>query len=77
LNLPLGYRYATTYAGIRAAERDDLSLIVSGMPATAAAVFTQNRVQASPVRLSRRHPDQCRQCQLRHAYGRCRGARHM
>jgi glutamate N-acetyltransferase / amino-acid N-acetyltransferase len=55
LNLPLGYRYATTYAGIRAAERDDLSLIVSGMPATAAAVFTQNRVQASPVRLSRRH----------------------
>src|SRR5689334_2319554 len=25
------------------------------MPATAAAVFTQNRVQASPVRLSRRH----------------------
>jgi glutamate N-acetyltransferase/amino-acid N-acetyltransferase len=55
LNLPLGYRYATTYAGIRAAERDDLSLIVSGMPAAAAAVFTQNRVQAAPVRLSRRH----------------------
>jgi glutamate N-acetyltransferase/amino-acid N-acetyltransferase len=55
LNLPLGYRYASTYAGIRAAARDDLSLIVSGMPAAAAAVFTQNRVQASPVRLSRRH----------------------
>jgi glutamate N-acetyltransferase/amino-acid N-acetyltransferase len=55
LNLPLGYRYASTYAGISAAARDDLSLIVSGMPAAAAAVFTQNRVQASPVRLSRRH----------------------
>jgi glutamate N-acetyltransferase/amino-acid N-acetyltransferase len=55
LNLPLGYRYACTYAGIRAAKRDDLSLIVSGMPATAAAVFTQNRAQAAPVRLSRRH----------------------
>jgi glutamate N-acetyltransferase/amino-acid N-acetyltransferase len=55
LNLPLGYRYATTYAGIRAAKRDDLSLIVSGMAATAAAVFTQNRAQAAPVRLSRRH----------------------
>jgi glutamate N-acetyltransferase / amino-acid N-acetyltransferase len=55
LNLPLGYRYASTYAGIRAANRDDLSLIVSGMPATAAAVFTQNRAQAAPVRLSRRH----------------------
>ena len=55
MNLPLGYRYASVYAGIRAAARDDLSLIVSGMPATAAAVFTQNRVQASPVRLSRRN----------------------
>jgi glutamate N-acetyltransferase/amino-acid N-acetyltransferase len=55
LNLPLGYRYASIYAGIRAAARDDLSLIVSGMPATAAGVFTQNRVQAAPVRLSRRH----------------------
>ena len=55
MTLPLGYRYAATYAGIRAAERDDLALIVSGMPAAAAAVFTQNRVQAAPVRLARRH----------------------
>lgn len=55
MNLPLGYAYATTYAGIRQVPKDDLALIVSGMPANAAAVFTQNRVQASPVRLSRRH----------------------
>jgi glutamate N-acetyltransferase/amino-acid N-acetyltransferase len=55
LKLPLGYLYATTYAGIRQAEKDDLSLIVSGMPAHAAAVFTQNRVQAAPVRLGRSH----------------------
>jgi glutamate N-acetyltransferase/amino-acid N-acetyltransferase len=55
LKLPLGYAYAATYAGIRAAEKDDLALIVSGLPANAAAVFTQNRVQASPVKLSRRH----------------------
>jgi len=55
LNLPLGYAYSATYAGIRAVEKDDLALIVSGLPATAAAVFTQNRVQAAPVRLSRRH----------------------
>jgi glutamate N-acetyltransferase/amino-acid N-acetyltransferase len=55
LNLPLGYAYAATYAGIRAVEKDDLSLIVSGLPANAAAVFTQNRVQAAPVRLSRKH----------------------
>jgi len=55
LNLPLGYRYAAAYAGIRQAERDDLGLIVSGMPAAAAAVFTQNRVQAAPVKLCRQH----------------------
>src|SRR5262249_1176486 len=55
MNLPLGYAYSTTYAGIRAVEKDDLSLIVSGLPASATAVFTQNRVQAAPVRLARRH----------------------
>jgi glutamate N-acetyltransferase/amino-acid N-acetyltransferase len=55
LNLPLGYLYSTTYAGIRQAKKDDLTLIVSGLPANAAAVFTQNRVAAAPVRLGRRH----------------------
>ena len=55
MNLPLGFAYAAAYAGIRAAEKPDLALIVSGLPAAAAAVFTQNRVVAAPVRLSRRH----------------------
>jgi glutamate N-acetyltransferase/amino-acid N-acetyltransferase len=55
LNLPLGYRYATTYAGIRKDQKDDLALIVSGIPASAAAVFTQNKVAAAPVRLSRKN----------------------
>jgi len=55
LNLPLGYAYAATYAGIRPVEKDDLALIVSGLAANAAAVFTQNRVEAAPVKLSRRH----------------------
>ena len=55
MNLPLGYRYATTYAGIRKVEKDDLALIVSGIPAAAAGVFTQNRVAAAPVRLSRKN----------------------
>jgi len=55
LNLPLGYRYAATYAGIRKQEKDDLALIVSDRPAEAAAVFTRNVVQAAPVQLSRRH----------------------
>jgi len=55
LNLPLGYRYSATYAGIRTDPRNDLGLIVSGVPASAAAVFTQNRVQAAPVKLCRQH----------------------
>ncbi|MBI4875604.1 MAG: bifunctional glutamate N-acetyltransferase/amino-acid acetyltransferase ArgJ [Acidobacteria bacterium] len=55
MNLPLGYRYASTYAGIRKAEKDDLALIVSDTTASAAAVFTRNLVQAAPVRLSRAH----------------------
>jgi len=55
LKLPLGYLYSATYAGIRQVEKDDLALIVSGLPAAAAAVFTQNRIQAAPVRLARRN----------------------
>lgn len=55
LNLPQGFRYAATYAGIRKEKRDDLALIVSDPPAAAAAVFTQNRVQAAPVVVGRRH----------------------
>ena len=55
MNLPLGYAYSATYAGIRKVEQDDLALIVSALPANAAGVFTQNRVQAAPVRLCRRH----------------------
>ena len=55
MNLPLGYRYASAYAGIRKKIKDDVGLIVSDRPASAAAVFTQNRVQAAPVRLAKRH----------------------
>ena len=60
MKLPLGYRYAAAYAGIRKDKKDDLSLIVSDQPASAAAVFTQNRVQAAPVRIARFHLAQSR-----------------
>jgi glutamate N-acetyltransferase/amino-acid N-acetyltransferase len=60
MKLPLGYRYAATYAGIRKNKKDDLGLIVSDTPASAAAVFTQNRVQAAPVRIARFHLEQSR-----------------
>jgi glutamate N-acetyltransferase/amino-acid N-acetyltransferase len=60
MELPLGFNFAAGYAGIRAKEHDDLALIVSGTPASAAAIFTQNQVQAAPVRLARAHLRQSR-----------------
>ncbi|HET8548551.1 MAG TPA: bifunctional glutamate N-acetyltransferase/amino-acid acetyltransferase ArgJ [Bryobacteraceae bacterium] len=53
--MPLGYRFAATYAGIRSDSREDVGLIVSDAPASAAAVFTQNRVQAAPIRIAKQH----------------------
>ena len=55
MKLPLGFRYAATYAGIRKIAKHDVALIVSGTPAVAAAVFTRNRVVAAPVVLARHH----------------------
>lgn len=55
MTLPLGYRYSATYAGLRKEKKNDLALIVSDAPASAAAMFTRNRVQAAPVRLARKH----------------------
>lgn len=52
LKLPLGFRYASTYAGIRKQRRDDVALIVADTPASAAAMFTTNRVKAAPVTVS-------------------------
>jgi glutamate N-acetyltransferase/amino-acid N-acetyltransferase len=60
MNLPSGYRYSSLYAGIRKQRKDDLALIVSHPPASAAAVFTENRVQAAPVRIARFHLEQSR-----------------
>jgi glutamate N-acetyltransferase/amino-acid N-acetyltransferase len=55
MKLPLGFRYAATYAGIRKIAKHDVALIVSEAPAVAAAVFTRNRVVAAPVALARHH----------------------
>jgi len=64
VKLPVGYRYASGYAGIRKEKRDDLALIFSDRPASAAAIFTRNQVQAAPVKLAREH--------LRSSRGRAR-----
>ena len=50
--LPLGFRFAAGYAGLRKAQSDDLALMVSDSPASAAGVFTRNMVRAAPVDLS-------------------------
>ncbi len=55
MKLPRGYRYSAVYAGIRKTAKDDLALIVSDTPASAAGMFTRNRVQAAPVLLARQH----------------------
>jgi glutamate N-acetyltransferase/amino-acid N-acetyltransferase len=53
-HLAHGYRFAGVHAGIRSdPSRLDLALIVSDGPASAAGVFTQNRVVAAPVHVSR------------------------
>src|ERR1700735_1503010 len=60
MKLPAGYRYAGTSAGTHKGQKDALVLIFSDKPASAAAVFTQNRVQAAPVRIGRFHLEQSR-----------------
>ncbi len=53
--VPLGFRFAAGYAGIRKKNASDLALMVSDTPATAAGVFTLNAVKAAPVLLSQQH----------------------
>ncbi len=56
--LPRGFRFASASCGLKKRGHTgtlDVALIVSDPPASAAAVFTQNLVQAPPVVLSRDH----------------------
>ena len=56
--LPRGFRFASASCGLKKRGHTgslDVALIVSDVPASAAAVFTQNLVQAPPVVLSRAH----------------------
>lgn len=54
LALPQGYRFAGIHAGVKPdPDRLDLGLLFSDVPTAAAGVFTQNRVAAAPVKISR------------------------
>ncbi|MGH9858946.1 MAG: bifunctional ornithine acetyltransferase/N-acetylglutamate synthase [Candidatus Acidiferrales bacterium] len=54
-DLPRGFRFAATACGLKKTGGLDLALIAADAPASAAAIFTTNRVQAAPVLLSRTH----------------------
>lgn len=52
---PKGFLVSGVKAGIKKSGRLDLALIYSEVPALAAASFTKNRFQASPVKISKIH----------------------
>src|SRR5690348_7241421 len=53
--LPNGFRFAATACGLKKTGALDLAIFSSDVPASAAAVFTQNLVVAAPVILSKKH----------------------
>jgi glutamate N-acetyltransferase / amino-acid N-acetyltransferase len=53
--LPRGFRFAATACGLKKTGALDLALLSSDVPASAAAVFTQNLVAAAPVVVSKSH----------------------
>ncbi len=52
---PKGFKAAGVKAGIKASGKRDVALLVADRPATAAALFTTNRVFAAPVAVGRDH----------------------
>jgi glutamate N-acetyltransferase/amino-acid N-acetyltransferase len=55
ITIPHGFRFGATTAGLKASGKPDLALIVADHPASAAAVFTSNRVQAAPLAIDKEH----------------------
>src|SRR5271154_1575690 len=54
IRVPEGFRLGGMHSGVkRNAPREDLSLLVSYLPAVAAGVYTSNLVFAAPVALDR------------------------
>ena len=53
--LPRGFRFAAVKAGIKPSGKADFAVAVADRIASAAAMFTTNRVQAAPITVGRRH----------------------
>lgn len=58
VTVPKGFRVASTKAGIKPSGNPDMALLVNDGPDFhAAALFTRNKVTASPVRYTKKHND--------------------
>ncbi len=56
VTLPAGFRAASAAVGVKKlSEKPDVAVLACGTEAAAAAVFTQNKVCAAPVTVSREH----------------------
>ena len=53
--IPRGFRFGAVKAGLKKSGRPDFALIVADAPASAAAVFTANRVTAAPLIVDKEH----------------------
>ncbi|HVC46695.1 MAG TPA: bifunctional glutamate N-acetyltransferase/amino-acid acetyltransferase ArgJ [Terracidiphilus sp.] len=53
--IPRGFRFGAAKAGLKASGRTDFALIVADLPASAAALYTANRVTAAPLIVDKEH----------------------
>ncbi len=53
--IPRGFRFGAAKAGLKQSGRTDLALIAADTPASAAAMFTANRVTAAPLQIDKQH----------------------
>jgi glutamate N-acetyltransferase/amino-acid N-acetyltransferase len=53
--LPRGFRFGAAKAGLKQSGHTDFALIVADAPASAAAVFTANRITAAPLVVDKEH----------------------
>src|SRR4051812_15449928 len=52
---PAGFRASGVYAGLKSTQSPDVGLLLADVPASAAALFTTNKVIAAPVKIGREH----------------------
>ena len=55
MTIPPGFLAGALHSGIKESGKPDLAMLVSRVPATAAAVFTTNKILGAPVVVAQRH----------------------